>query len=384
MFTCPNCQTDLKRVRSKFGIFWVCPSCKGRAVTLEVIRKVIPRAVVNKLWQRTLNGEFLQKRNCPSCDLPMNEVPLATAEHTTYLDVCTKCHIIWFDDTEYQRLPKIPAEKTAEKKMSLKARQALAIAEVQMMNERQRMEDESLSDIEDLPLMLPAMFGLPIKDFDEGLESYPVITWSLAGIIAIIGLFAIFGHFKLYNFMNFERMAQIWGLIPAEYHRLGGLTLFTSFFLNSSILLLGANLYFLLVFGENVEDVLGKFRYLLLIFSAALTGTVLHVILNKYSVIPYVGANAGITGIISYYAFRFPKSEVRFLFRFGGHIQSFRQPAIRAFLGWVFIQFMLAYKQMHGIIDVKGVSSLANIGGAAVGFIFWLMTRPKTSENQTS
>ncbi|HBG27012.1 MAG: hypothetical protein A2Y10_20145 [Planctomycetes bacterium GWF2_41_51] len=384
MYTCPNCQTDLKRVRSKFGLFWICPSCKGRAITIEVIRKVISRSIVNKLWQRTITGEFLQKRNCPSCTLPMSEIPLAANEHTTYLDVCPKCHIIWFDDSEYQQLPKIPVEKNSEKEMSLKARQALAIAEVQMMGER-RQENMPLEDIDDLPLMLPAMFGLPIKDYDEGLESYPVATWILAGIITVIGIIGIMSHWKMINFIDYKDMVKFWGLIPAECSRCHGLTSVTSFFLNSNYLIFAGNLYFLLIFGENVEDVLGKWRYLLLIFCAALIGAVLHVISNKYSTIPYVGANAGITGIIAYYALRFPKSQVRFLFRFGGHIHWFTQPAIMAFLGWVVLQFILAYKQIHGLNDAKAISSIANVGGAAVGLIFWILTRSKISEtNQTS
>ena len=72
----------------------------------------------------------------------MSEIPLSNNEHTVYLDVCPKCHIIWFDNNEYQQLPKIPVEAGFEDKLTPQQREKLAVAEIEFYKEKQEFEDE--------------------------------------------------------------------------------------------------------------------------------------------------------------------------------------------------------------------------------------------------
>ncbi|MEN6386818.1 MAG: rhomboid family intramembrane serine protease [Phycisphaerales bacterium] len=375
MFTCPHCQSELQSNKSRFGLFWTCPSCKGRALTLELVRKIVSPVIANKLWQRTITGGYPEKRKCPSCSNPMTEVPIITDKKTVYLDACKKCHFIWFDNSEFRLLPKKPQEiKQPENEISIKAKQALAIAQVQLMNEQQR----ELADCEDPSFILALLFNLPIDASDEETENTPILTWILSFVMAAIGLFCLFTYFDVSNnLIKYKEIIDNWGLIPAQFTRHFGLTLLTSFFLNSNIYIGALSIYLLLVFGEHVEDVLGKWRFSFLTFCSIFAGSVFFVMCNHSSTLPFVGSSAGVTGIIAYYAFKFPFNEVKFLYGMRGYYRWASQPAIYVFVGWLGVQLFIFWKQLHGWDIMEPFSGIANIAGAVTGFLFCLFDRLK-------
>jgi len=94
----------------------------------------------------------------------MSEIPLSTGENTAYLDVCPKCHIVWFDDSEYQHLPKIPVEVKFEEKLTPQQREKLAIAQIELYKERQELEDKINKTSDEFIELLFPWFGL-LKHF---------------------------------------------------------------------------------------------------------------------------------------------------------------------------------------------------------------------------
>ena len=359
MFTCPNCQTVLNRAQNRDDtVCWDCPSCHGRTVTFETIRQIIPRSVSNKLWQRARAGNLQQKRKCPSCTNLMSEVPIINAEKTIYLDVCPTCHMVWFDTNEYQALPKNPVEE--KESLSPKARELVALAKIESMKLREEVEETPGSDTPDNWWeLLPAFLGVPVEYDETGITNKPIVTWVSSAIITVISIAA---------FLNLEEIVNNWGLIPAYFTRHYGLTFISSFLLHGGIWHLIGNLYFLIIFGDNVEDFLGKSRYLLLIVLAAMIGDILHIISDPSSQIPCIGASGGISGVMTFYALRFPKNKLGFLIYF----RWYRMPVYLFFAFWVILQIFDAYGQIEGF---SNVSALAHIGGAATGFVFWLITR---------
>ena len=359
MFICPTCQLPLNKTRSKIGLFWYCPSCQGRAVSIELIRKVIPPAVVNALWQCARTGKYPRKRPCPVCTHHMSEIPITSEEKTEYLDVCPPCHFTWFDTGEYERLPKTRQEKPKPDNLTDQQIETIALAKLATLN--QRMKDEELGDSspDNWWEVIPAVFGMPVEHDNKELQHRPIATWLLSAIIACVSLIA---------FLNLEPAVKNWGLVPADFLRHYGLTFVSSFFLHGGILHLVSNLYFLLVFGDNVEDVLGKGRFLLLLLAAAMVGNVAHILAGPSSTIPCIGASGGISAVIAYYALRFPRAQLGLIIAF----RWFRLPARVLFVLWMVIQFFGAYKQLAGF---SNVSAFAHLGGAAVGVAFWLFTR---------
>ncbi len=358
---CPNCQRPLLRVENKLGTYWACPKCRGRAVSVPLLRRALKREYVNRLWGETRDGQGTAGRACPACERPMLEVTVSAADDPLKLDVCKTCEFVWFDPTEYEASPSIPLlpKPPAPTPKEVEIHAKLAVEEFRRQVERERDESPDARW-----KTLPALFGLPVEFGTTPLRHFPWLTWSLGAIIALVSLAA---------FTDLKEAIQGFGLIPNQAWRSGGVTFLTSFFLHGGWWHLFSNLYFLLIFGDRVEDDLGWRRYLVLVTLSTLAGDALHIFGEPHSDMPCIGASGGISGIIAYYAFKFPHAKLGFLFRYVwmfGYFRWLRFPAWAAFALWIVFQLLGAALQLSGY---GGVSSLAHLGGAAVGLVCWLV-----------
>ena len=213
---------------------------------------------------------------------------------------------------------------------------------------------------------LPALFGMPVEGAQpkghHNDSERPLLTWTLAIGIFLVSAIAMF---------DLETLIRTYGLIPAEFDRLGGLTWLTSFFLHAGPLHLLGNLYFLVVFGDNVEKCFGSLELFILIVAAAVFGDFVHICFDPSSTIPCVGASGGISGVIAFYALRFPKMRLSMMFWF---IKPFwfRMSAIWLFFLWVLMQVVISGQQLAGLSSISGG---AHLGGAFIGFVAWLLWR---------
>jgi membrane associated rhomboid family serine protease len=186
----------------------------------------------------------------------------------------------------------------------------------------------------------------------------PWVTWWLGTLIIAASVFA---------FTRLHEMVMQFGLIPAEATRLHGLTFATSFFLHAGVIHPVGNMYFLFVFGDDVENFLRPLRYLLLIALATFVGDLAHIGLDPRSQTPCIGASGGIAGVITFYALNFPRVRLGFLMRWGFvWFRWIRLPTWLVFVLWIFFQLIGALEQKAGM---SSVSSVAHLGGAAVGVI---------------
>ncbi len=147
------------------------------------------------------------------------------------------------------------------------------------------------------------------------------------------------------------------------------LTLLTSMFLHGSPLHLSGNMLYLWIFGDNVEEVLGRFRYLLGYLACGVVGTIAQILADPTSTVPTLGASGAIAGIMGAYLVWFPHNQVRVLvFRF-----ITVMPAALVIGLWIVIQLWLGFGGAGRIGPGGGVAYLAHIGGASTGlFIAWL------------
>jgi membrane associated rhomboid family serine protease len=285
----------------------------------------------------------------------MREVPLGDTTEKFYLDVCRKCEFVWFDPSEFESVPRAPVVPVKEERpLPQAAREALAMYRVQ------KIAEESRSNATDSPdewwKVLPALLRLPVE-YDNPVSRFPGATLALIALV-VFASFAAFG--------NLEDAASQFGFVPGEWLRAGGLTIITAFFLHANFLHLLGNMYFLFVFGDNVEDVLGKRRFLLLIFAATVAGNVLHALFAPNSTTPCIGASGGISAIIVFYALQFPHARLGWLVYF----RWVNIPAYAALILWICYQLLLVVFQTRGLTNV---SALAHIGGASIGFLYWML-----------
>lgn len=329
---------------------------------IGVLRKALTEQTVNTLWDLSgSDGARGRGRDCPSCLSPMVAVTSSESSDGIRVEVCRKCHFFWFDPGELDALPAHPAPR-AMQPMPPDAREIMAVAEAKRIADQYRNASGSAAP-EEKWKYLPAMLGMPVEYENSPLTRLPLVTWLVAAAAIIITIPAFF---------QMGVAVKDFGLIPAEAMRKGGLTFLTSFFLHGDIFHLIGNMYFLLVFGDNVEDFLGTGRYLALILIAAGLGDLLHIALDPRQQIPLIGASGGISGIVLYYALKYPRVQLGILLRVFFYFRWIRMPAY-AYVGiWVVLQLLGAYQQVAGITNV---SALAHLGGAAVGLAFWLMTR---------
>lgn len=368
MFTCPDCGSSLIRTPNRVGIFWVCNNCHGQAVSVALLRKTIGNDRVRTIWSQAIQKTNHDGKSCPICCLAMTSVTLGVPGSSLALDVCKRCEFVWFDPEEYEAIPPPPPKpkepgEVDENDLPQAAREALALYKVQQIAEQERAETGNTPD-EDWKTV-PALLGLPVEMDSDPLSRVPVATLTLSFLIALVSILAFF---------HLHSAVQTFGLIPDEAWRYGGLTLLTSFFLHGGIFHLVTNLYFLVVFGMHVENYLGLKRWLLLVFLAAFVGDVLHIVADPRGELPCIGASGGISGLIAFYAFKFPHARLGFLMRFGFvFIPRWIQfPAWGAFLFWLLLQFFGAFQQVSGF---SNVSSLAHLGGTVVGIALWALWR---------
>lgn len=298
----------------------------------------------------------------------MVTVATLSAAQPLALDLCTSCQLVWFDPKEYEALPPATPEVAVGKEAAQPARPMPPKAKLTLLpggsggTASGAKSYTLIPDSEVLPQrwkLIPLLLGMPVEQESSELSHRPVATWALAGTIVAVSLVA---------FVDLETAVQRFGLIPALALRYGAATFLTSFFLHGGFFHLLANVYFLLTFGDNVEDYLGPKRYVLLLLLAALVGDLFHISLDPRSTMPSIGASGGISGIIAFYALEFPQARLVVWVR----LFWLRMSALTAAGLWVLLQIIGAFVQMAG---ASNVSSLAHLGGAAVGVGFYFVYR---------
>mgnify|MGYP005846292575 CR=1 FL=1 len=249
MAACPTCHQRLLRGKIEAGLIFRCPGCEGRAVAVAVLRRVMPHETLRSLWQGAKACRHAQGKPCPLCRRPMVETPLAAGTPPGLLDVCVGCQFVWFDPREFEQVPRRQHEPAPS--LPVKAREAAALMELKSRQQRERQTDFGEEAPDEPWKWIPAILGLPVEHEVNPLCSRPWLTWALAALMA--ATFAL-------TWRHLMSIVPEWGLVPAQFWRHGGLTLITSFLLHAGPMHLIGNVYFLLVFGDNVEDQLGRWR----------------------------------------------------------------------------------------------------------------------------
>ncbi len=150
------------------------------------------------------------------------------------------------------------------------------------------------------------------------------------------------------------------------------LTLFTCMFLHGSWMHIIGNMWFLYIFGDNVEDRFGHLGYLLFYLGCGLAAGLAHLLTNALSPIPTVGASGAIAGVMGGYLLSYPRAKVLTLIPFI-YLQIVVLPA-PIFLGIWFLMQLMQGTFSIGATQAAGVAWWAHIGGFAAGAaVVWLL-----------
>ncbi|MEA1991156.1 MAG: rhomboid family intramembrane serine protease, partial [Thermodesulfobacteriota bacterium] len=154
---------------------------------------------------------------------------------------------------------------------------------------------------------------IPIRDTVRS-ETYPIINYVLIGL----NILAFFVEQSLGQ--NLNEFVFTYGLVPARYsvpqisaHFTTAqqvIAFLTFMFIHGGFFHLLGNMWFLYIFGDNVEDRLGHFRYLAFYLLCGLASGISHLFLNWTSQIPTIGASGAIAGVMGAYFILYPRAKV--------------------------------------------------------------------------
>ncbi len=144
-------------------------------------------------------------------------------------------------------------------------------------------------------------------------------------------------------------------------------TLFTSMFLHGSILHVAGNMLYLWIFGNNIEDAMGRIRFILFYFLCGVIAAYGHALTNPGSTVPMIGASGAVSGILGAYLVLYPRAKVITLMAFGFYIRTIQLPAVFVLGFWFVLQFLSALMASSGA--GQGVAWYAHIGGFVAGIV---------------
>lgn len=223
---------------------------------------------------------------------------------------------------------------------------------------------------------------IPIRD-DAPRFSTPYVTYAVIAVNVAVFIFELtfsmpqreqllftfgFVPIKITALFSGTHHVAIHGLILPVTLQSALVPVFTSMFLHATWLHVLINMWFLWIFGDNVEDYLGHFWFLVLYLSTGILGTSLHVALNPLSAAPGVGASGAIAGIMGAYLILFPSARVTTLVPFL-FIFFVQLPAWLVLGYWFVLQFLsgTASSIVSGTQAAGGTAFWAHVGGFAAG-----------------
>ncbi len=218
---------------------------------------------------------------------------------------------------------------------------------------------------------------IPIRDTIPS-RRLPFVTWAL--IAANLTVFV----WQLSLGPTLAREDALYAFVPAELFGHAPepagpvarfLPLLTSMFLHGGWFHLLGNMLYLFIFGDNVEDIFGRFRFLLFYLGCGVASALAQGLSNPCSKLPMVGASGAVAGILGAYFLLFPRARVLTLIPVLFFFPLVEVPAFFFLLFWFFLQFVQGARASAVAAPGGGVAWWAHVGGFTAGLVVALAVR---------
>ncbi len=212
---------------------------------------------------------------------------------------------------------------------------------------------------------------IPIRD-DNPTATKPLLTVTLIAVNLLVFLYQVSlspkaGQLFVFQFGAIPSVVSGDQRLPSQVAVIPPvLSLFSSMFLHGGWMHLIGNMWYLWIFGDNIEDAMGRMRFLSFYIISGLAASLCHALTNLTSQIPTIGASGAISGVLGAYFLLYPQARVLVLIPLGFFTRLIYVPAIVALGFWFLLQLLSGTMS-----DVQGggVAWWAHIGGFIAGML---------------
>jgi membrane associated rhomboid family serine protease len=192
---------------------------------------------------------------------------------------------------------------------------------------------------------------------DESIsDKPPYFTYGIILANVLVFVFSLF---------NFEAVVTAYGFIPTNP---SFLAVFTSMFLHAGILHIFVNMWYLFIFGDNIEHAFGRVKFLLFYLASGGFALAFHYITDFGSSLPVVGASGAVSGVLGAYLILLPHMKIKAI----GFYTLWKLPTYIIIGSWFVLQLLLVFISVF--TDWSNVAFWAHIGGfvfgAMIGFVY--------------
>jgi membrane associated rhomboid family serine protease len=209
---------------------------------------------------------------------------------------------------------------------------------------------------------------IPLRDHNPS-GRIPIITYFLLAINILVFIWMF-----MMTAADLENFIANYALIPAlvtSGQRF--FSFFSSIFLHGGIAHILGNMLFLNIFGDNLEDFFGHFKFLVFYLLGGVAASLLQVIINPGSAIPVLGASGAIAATMGGYLVLFPRHRIDVLFSFGWVVRQASVPAYTMLFYWFIFQIFSGVGSLAYMSETMGgVAYFAHVGGFVFG---WVVTK---------
>lgn len=206
----------------------------------------------------------------------------------------------------------------------------------------------------------------PISDINPS-KSRPIVTYSIVAINIAVFVYEI----VLSARGDILEFIVEFALTPVHVVQGAALyTLVTSMFLHSGFMHVFSNMLYLYIFGDNVEDIMGRKRFILFYLLCGLAASAAQIAVHPLSNVPNLGASGAVAGVLGAYLIMFPRARVHCILIFGFFIRWITLPAVVVLGFWFVIQFFSGVASLPYVTqDAGGVAYFAHMGGFVAGMV---------------
>lgn len=210
---------------------------------------------------------------------------------------------------------------------------------------------------------------IPLRDINPT-RRFAVVTFVLIVLNVVVFVYELtLGRQATEVFMNTYALvpARLFGPAEAGHAAFPAVgTVFSSMFIHGGFLHVAGNMLFLWIFGNNVEDAMGRMRYVVFYAVCGFFAATAHAWMNRVSTVPMIGASGAVSGVLGAYLLLYPRARVITLIFFGFFIRTVEVPAMIVLGFWFALQFLNAVVESGAR---GGIAWYAHVAGFLAGVL---------------